>query len=160
VTVDYVDVGALTLHTLAMMIVLGYYGILGRVILPALRRTLAGPELGASLAAVERRAFLLVGLAVVIFTATGSYLLVVDDGYAGLGNFFASTWTTLMLVKHGLVILMVGLGIGIHRLVGGVADAPSEVARETALGLLGLAAESMTVMGAIVVLLTTIAQLS
>jgi len=32
---DYVQAGAIAIHTLAMILVVGYYGILGRVILLA-----------------------------------------------------------------------------------------------------------------------------
>ena len=42
---DYLHLGAITIHTLAMILVVGYYGLLGRVILPALRRSLDGPTM-------------------------------------------------------------------------------------------------------------------
>ncbi len=156
---DYLHLGAVTIHTLAMILVVGYYGILGRVILPALRRSLDGPTMATTLAAVERRALPLVVLSVVLFTVTGAYLLLIDEAYAGIGN-LTSTWTTLMLVKHLLVIFMVVIAVGLDRLVAMVLDAPDEAARERALGLTGLTAEAMTGLGAMVVLLTAAAQLS
>jgi hypothetical protein len=51
---DYVQAGAIAIHTLAMILVVRYYGILGRVILPALRGSLAGPALATTLVTVER----------------------------------------------------------------------------------------------------------
>jgi uncharacterized membrane protein len=157
---DYLQLAAITVHTLAMILVVGYYGILGRVIIPALDRSLDGQSMAQTLLAVERRGMRLVVLAILLFTITGSYLLVIDDQYAGLGNFLATTWATLMLVKHMVVVAMVVIGIGVDRLVGMVADSPDDEARKRALGLLELGVDTMTGLGALVVLLTAAAQLS
>jgi uncharacterized membrane protein len=113
-----------------------------------------------TLRAVERRALPLVVLAIALFTVTGTYLLVIDEEYAGLGNFQASSWTSLMLVKHLVVIAMVVVGVGVDRLVVLVADSPDEAARQRAIGLLELGVETMTGLGALVVVLTVAAQLS
>jgi uncharacterized membrane protein len=153
-------VAAAWLHSLAMVIVLGYYGILGRFVLPGLRKALDGETFGRSLLEIERRALPFLVLSVVLFTATGMYLLIADARYAGLGNLFASTWTTLLTVKHMVVVVMVVLAWGVDRLVVAVAETGDGAARETSLGILGLAAEGMTVLGAIVLLLTAAAQAS
>ena len=87
------------LHTVALVIAWGYYGILGRIAIPALARSLDSTDQARALADIERRAVPLVLLSVVLFTITGRYLLVVDPAYAGLGNVFGSTWTVLMLAK-------------------------------------------------------------
>src|SRR3970282_1719095 len=97
---DLTRVGAIALHTLAMMIVLGYYGVLGRIVLPALRRTLETRQLALSLVAVERRAKPLLVISIALFAITGIYLMIVDEQYAGLGNVVGSTWATLVLGKH------------------------------------------------------------
>ena len=157
---DIAQVVAVWLHTLAFVIVLGYYGILGRVLLPALERSLDGPALAAALVAVERRALPLVVLSIVLFLATGTYLLFVDPDYAGLGNFFASTWTTLMLVKHLLVIVLIALGVLVDRFIRRVAAATTDTARGSALRRLELSAEGATGLGALVILLTAAAQLA
>jgi len=157
---DYVLLGAITIHTLAMILVVGYYGILGRVILPTLRKAQDGRTMATTLVAMERRALPLVGVAIILFIVTGSYLLLNDDEYAGLGNVLASTWTTLMLVKHLVVVVMVVIGFGLDRLVMTVVDAPDDDARRWSFDLVGLAAEAMTGLGALVVLLTAAAQLS
>jgi uncharacterized membrane protein len=153
------DVGAVWFHTLALLIALGYYGILGRVIVPSLERTLTGADLSAALVAVERRALPLVAISVVLFTVTGSYLLVIDEEYAGLGNFFASTWTTLMLVKHVLIAVVVALAIAVDRFVRRADRAPDEVSRGEAIRRARLAAEAVTGVGALIILLTAAAQL-
>jgi uncharacterized membrane protein len=157
---DYPQAGAIAIHTLAMILVVGYYGILGRVILPALRGSLAGPELGATLSAVERRAVPLLLLSVALFVATGAFLLQADEQSGGIGNFFATTWTTLMLVKHGLIVVMVVFGGIVHFLVTEVADAETESERERLLHRVVLATEATTGLGAAVIVLTAAAQVS
>ena len=155
---DLPHILAVWLHALALVIVLGYYGILGRVVLPALTRSLPGPEQAISLVAIERRALPLIVFSVVLFSATGAYLLVIDPSYAGLGDFFASTWTTLMLVKHLLVIGLVVVGVYIDRVVGRVGAASSDGERASALHRLEFSAEAATGLGAITILLTATAQ--
>lgn len=143
-----------------MILVVGYYGILGRVILPALRGSLAGPVLGTTLTTVERRARPLLLLSVGLFVATGAYLLLADDQSEGIGNFFATTWTTLMLAKHGLIVVMVVLAGVVDFLVSEVAFAETDIERDRLLGRLGLATEATTGAGALVVVLTAVAQVS
>jgi len=155
---DAVHVAALWLHALAMVVVLGYYGILGRIVLPALVRALDGAALARTVPAIERRALPIVLAAIVLFIATGVYLLVVDDRYAGVGS-FATTWSTLMLVKHMAVVAMIVLGIGVDRLAVAVGDA-SDAGRPRMVEVLVLALDGMIALGAIVLLLTAAAQLS
>jgi uncharacterized membrane protein len=157
---DYVQAGAVALHTLAMILVVGYYGILGRVILPALRGSLAGPVLATTILTVERRARPLLLLSVGLFVATGAFLLLADDQSEGIGNFFATTWTTLMLAKHGLIVLMVVLAGLVDFLVSEVAYAETDIERDRLLGRLVLATEATTGVGAFVVVLTAVAQVT
>jgi uncharacterized membrane protein len=157
---DVVQVGAVAIHTLAMILVVGYYGILGRVILPALRGSLSGPVLATTLEAVERRAVPLLVLSVGLFVATGAFLLLADEQSEGIGNFFATTWTTLMLAKHGLIVAMVVLAGIVHFLVSDVAYAATDAERDRQLRRLGLATEAATGIGALVVVFTAAAQVS
>ncbi len=155
---DIAQVLAVWLHTLALVIVLGYYGILGRVILPALARSLELPAQSAALVAIERRALPIVVLSVALFVATGTYLLVINPHYAGIGDFFASTWTTLMFIKHVLVVVMVVLAVNVDRLIRRIGTGTSDDARESALHRLALSAEGATGLGALMILLTAVAQ--
>src|SRR5262245_32689576 len=106
---------ALWLHSVALVIAWGYYGILGRIVIPALGRSLDGATQTRTLAEIERQALPIVLLAMVLFTATGTYLLIANPRYEGLGTFFDSTWSTLMVVKHALVIGFVALAIAMDR---------------------------------------------
>jgi uncharacterized membrane protein len=151
---------AVAVHTLAFVIAWGYYGILGRIVLPALGRSLSGADLGSCVGAIERRALPLVGLSAVLFTITGTWLLVASPQYAGLGNLFASTWTTLVLVKHIVIVALVALAVAVDVLARQVAGATDEAERARSLRRLSLAAEATTGLGALVVLLTAAAQAS
>ena len=151
---------AVWLHTVAFVIAWGWYGILGRIVLPTLEGSLDGPTRATTLLALERRALPLVLVSVGLFVATGTYLLVVDDRYAGLGDFFANGWTTLMLAKHVVVAVLVVLGVAVDFLVRRVAGASDEATRRSSFRLLRLSAEGATAVGALIALLTGAAHLS
>ena len=155
---DAVQVVALWAHTLAFVIGWGYYGILGRIVLPAAERSLDEPARVTFLVALERRALPFLGMAVVLFTPTGSYLLVIDPEYEGLGAIRGSTWATLMLLKHLLVVAMVGLAVALDLLVRRLAEDEPDVPR--ALRRIRLTAEAATAMGALIALLTAAAQVA
>jgi uncharacterized membrane protein len=155
---DVAQVLSVSLHTIAFVIAWGYYGVLGRIVLPGLARSLDRRAQGAALEAIERRALPLVGLSVGLFVVTGSYLLVTDTSYAGLGNVFASSWTVLMLVKHVLIGVLVVVAIAIDRLIRRLAAASTDHEREAGFRLLGWSTEGATAIGALIVLLTAAAQ--
>jgi uncharacterized membrane protein len=155
---DWVHVLALWLHTLAFVIAWGYYGVLARTVIPTLERSLDRPAQATVLAGVERRALPLIGLAIVLFLVTGVYLLFSDPQYAGLGNVRASAWTTLMLIKHLLVVVMIGLGVGMDVLVRWLAEDPGEDDRP--LRRVRRTAEAATAVGALIALVTAAAQVA
>jgi len=155
---DIVQVGAAWLHLLATVAMLGYYAILGLVVLPAIRRVVPPRELGDSIAAMERRATPLIIGSLAIFLATGVFLMTTDPRYGGVGNVAGSTWATLFLVKHVVVLAMVGVGVYIDALVVrrfAAAEAPDDPA---AVRLLVLSSGVMTLLGAVVLFLTAAAQ--
>jgi uncharacterized membrane protein len=157
--VDLVLVISLAVHTLSMVIVLGYYGILGRIVLPALRRSLDGPGVARSLVGIEHRARPFLVLSIAAFAITGIYLTFADEQYEGLVALGGSSWTTLILLKHLVVAGVVGLGLLLDRLIEGLAGWEAEPP-ETSVRTIGLLAEGITALGAIVILLTAAAQLS
>lgn len=151
---------AIWLHTVALVIAWGYYGILGRIALPALERSLDHQALATTLLAMERRAVPLVALSALLFTLSGSYLLVIDPHYAGLGNVFASTWTLLMLGKHVLVIGFVVLAVAVDRLIRRAARTTVDGLRRRDLRWVRFGAEGATGLSALIVLLTAVAQVT
>jgi uncharacterized membrane protein len=156
---DWLQVGAVWLHTVAFVIAWGFYGILARMILPGLGKSLDLAGQVKSLAAIERRALPFVLLAIVLFAASGTYLLVINPRYDGLGS-FTNTWATLMLLKHGLVIALIGLGVLIDYLIRGAADAHEDGDRKSDLRWIGLCADGATGLGALIALTTAAAQLA
>jgi uncharacterized membrane protein len=149
---------ALWLHTIAFVIAWGYYGVLARIVLPALERSLDLPAQASTLVAIERRALPFIGLTLVLFLATGTYLLLIDPQYAGLGNVFASTWTRLMLVKHTLVAGMVVLAVLVDWLVRQLRERDGDDLRTSDLRFVALAADGVTGVGALIALVTVAAQ--
>lgn len=147
------------IHTLAFVIAWGYYGILGRIVIPGLG-DLDSERATRTLASIERRALPLVLLSIVLFVVTGAYLLVVDDRYEGLGNVLASTWTTMLTLKHVLVVGLIGLGVLIDYLIRTAGEPVDDGARRGRIRQVRLAAEAATALGALIVLTTAIAQAS
>jgi uncharacterized membrane protein len=154
---DFTQVGAVWLHTVAFVIAWGYYGILARIILPELGGTLDLAAQTRTLAAIERKALPFVLLAVVTFVVTGTYLLVTNPAYRGLGS-FTTTWATLMLVKHLLVIGLVGLAVLIDYLIRGLGEGQIDRGNVADLRLIRLGADAATGLGAVIALLTVAAQ--
>jgi uncharacterized membrane protein len=156
---DLAQVGATWLHLLATVALLGYYAIVGLVVLPAIRAVVPARELAASIAAVHLRATPVILGSLAIFLATGIYLMVTDSQYEGIGSVTGSTWATLFLVKHGVVAVMVGLGVYVDALVVR-RFAPGAIDQPAAIRRLAASAGVMTLLGALVLLLTAAGQAS
>ena len=151
---------ALWLHTVALVIAWGYYGVLGRIVLPGLEGSLETPARARALVAVETRAVPLVLVAVILFTVTGTYLLLVNPRYAGLGMVLDSPWSTLMFAKHVLVGVFAVLAVVVDRLLRRASGATDDPTVSTHLRRARLAAEAATAIGALIALLTVAAQLA
>jgi uncharacterized membrane protein len=48
---------------------------------------------------------------IAVFFITGFFLMFLNEHYEGIGNIFANSWTTVLFVKHILILAMVGLGV-------------------------------------------------
>jgi uncharacterized membrane protein len=155
---DLALVVALSAHALGLVIAVGYYGTLGRVVIPSLERSLQGVDLARTLAGVEHRALPVVLLAIALFTLSGTYLLVASPSYAGLGQFFDNGWSVLMLVKHGIIVALVGAGVIVDRSARRLTSAANEIELHRAIRRVRYGAETATAMGAIAIILTAMAQ--
>ena len=96
-------------------------------------------------------------LALLIFVLTGSYLTLVDPNYLGFAN-FGNVWGVLMLVKHLLIVGIIGIGFWFNAIlrVGRMMSSNNGAARATR--LFHLYANLMAISGALVLLLTAVAQ--
>jgi uncharacterized membrane protein len=148
------------LHALGMVGLLGYYAVMTFVVLPSLSRSFDGDRLGEVVQALGRRSRPLVAGAIVLFLVSGAWLMLTSGRYDGLGNLFASTWTTLLTVKHLLVLVMLALTVGADRLAAGAGRSSTDEARQITFGTLELAMQGSTVLGALILLLTAAAQAS
>ncbi len=148
-------------HSLATVFVLGYYALLAFVVVPVLRRTLDAATLGRVIPEIERRALPLILGAVVVFVVTGAYLLGTDAQFQGLGHAFVNTWSTLIVIKHAVVIVLVGIGVYIDLLVVPDIERPVDAAfQAAAVRRLARSATAIALLGAVVLLLTAAAQSS
>ena len=100
-------------HTLATIILIGHYLLLGLGYLPALRRSMDDKSLAGTLAAIAASIRQPMLISLIVFAITGIYLMVGNDSYQGLGQ-FANAWSMLMLIKHIVVIVMIGLGFRLN----------------------------------------------
>jgi uncharacterized membrane protein len=157
---DLVPVGARWLHLVATVTMIGFYAVLGLLVLPVLTRVVTARQLGDTIAAVERRALPVIIGSLAIFLATGVYLMGADARYGGVGDVTGSAWATLLLAKHLVVAVMVGLGVYIDAIIARRMAPPEETDQVAAARRLTVVAGAMTVLGAVVLFLTAAAQAS
>ena len=95
-----------TLHALALIIFIGHYLLMSLIYLPALSTLDNGGKALGEMSARSRRWLY---LSILVFAATGVHLTLVDPNYMGIGN-FSNPWALLMLIKHLVIVVMIGLG--------------------------------------------------
>jgi uncharacterized membrane protein len=145
------------LHSLAMTVFIGHYILLALIYLPAMRQNpldVAGPLLSSF--SRQSRRWMYISLA--LFFLTGIYLMFVDPNYMGVGQ-FGNTWAMMMLVKHLLVLVMLGAGFWFNAIwrVGPMMSSRSGA--EQAYGRFKLYVNIMAISGVLVLLLTAVAQI-
>lgn len=145
------------LHSIAMIIFIGHYLLLALIHLPAMR---ASPldATGPVLSAISRQSRRWMYASILVFFITGIVLMFVDPNYMGLGQ-FGNIWSAMMLVKHILILVMIGAGFWFNAIwrVGPMLS--SHNSAELAYGRFKLYVNIMTISGVLVLLLTAIAQI-
>jgi uncharacterized membrane protein len=101
-----------TLHALAMIIFIGHYLLMSLIYLPALSPLDNGAKALGEMSARSRK--WLYG-SILVFAATGVHLMLVDPNYLGIGN-FSNPWALMMLIKHIVILVMIGLGFWFNML--------------------------------------------
>ena len=145
------------LHSLAMTVFIGHYILLALIYLPAVRQStldVAGPFLSGF--SKQSRRWMYISLA--LFFLTGIYLMFVDPNYMGVGQ-FGNTWAMMMLIKHVLILVMIGAGFWFNAIwrVGPMLSSRSGA--EQAYGRFKLYVNVMAISGVLVLLLTAVAQI-
>jgi uncharacterized membrane protein len=142
------------LHTLATIVMVGYYLFTGLIYLPILERKTHGMALRDLLEGVSSQLRPYFGGALLVFIVTGTHLMLINKNYLGLGNFFGNPWSILIVVKHAIVVAFLALAIIAERIyLGKISDDKPEVLQRYRLSLYG----NLT-LGMLIILLTTIAQ--
>lgn len=140
------------LHALATVVFIGHYLLLSTIYLPALANN------GTILSEISKRSRSWLYISLGIFLVTGTYLTLIDPNYLGIGN-FGNLWAILMLVKHLLIVGMIGLGFWYNALLRVGPMMSSNNSGELGIGRFRQYSNLMAISGAIVLLLTAIAQL-
>jgi uncharacterized membrane protein len=142
------------LHVLATIVMVGYYLLTSLIFLPILERQMQANALRALLEQVSARLRPFFGISLLIFLVTGTYLMLINKNYLGLGQFFANPWSVLIVIKHVLVLAFLALAIYSERaFLGQISDQKPAALKKFRWSLnIDLA------LGVIIIFLTSIAQ--
>jgi len=142
------------LHVLATIVMIGYYLFTTLVYLPIFERRMSADALRDLLEQVSARLRPLFGGSLLIFLITGAHLMLINRNYLGLGHFFSNPWSVLIVIKHVLVLAFLALAaISERAFLAQISDQ-----KPAALKQFHWALNINTVVGAIILLLTAIAQ--
>ena len=143
---------SLWLHSLATVLMIGYYLLLILIFIPVLSN---GGETTLSEISKCSRTWLYISL--LVFLVTGVYLMFVDPNYLGIGN-FGNPWSILMLVKHLLVLGMIAIGFWVNVIWRAGPRMRTDEQPTQALGRFRWYANTMSLLGVVILLLTSISQ--
>jgi uncharacterized membrane protein len=140
------------LHALATVVMIGHYLLLSVIYLPVLEK--GG---GTFLSGISKRSRSWIYASLVIFMLTGIYLMFADPNYLGVGD-FDNSWSLLMLVKHVLIVGMIGMGFWFNAIwrVGPMMISNNNA--EQGIRRFRLYSNLMAISGILVLLLTALAQ--
>ena len=145
------------LHSLATVVFIGHFLLLALIYLPAMRQSTleaAGPVLSA----ISKQSRRWMYASLVIFMLTGIYLMFADPNYLGVGD-FSNFWSVMMLVKHILIVVMIGAGFWFNAILRVGPMLSSRNSAEQAYGRFRQFVYIMAVSGVLVLLLTALAQI-
>jgi uncharacterized membrane protein len=140
------------LHNLGTVILIGHHVLLSLVYLPVLasnNRTI--------LSEISKRSRPWMYISLLIFMLTGTYLTLADPNYLGFAD-FGNVWGILMLVKHLLIVGMIGMGFWFNAILRVGPMMSSNSGAELALRHFRSYANLMAILGVLVLLLTAFAQ--
>ncbi|HSB65372.1 MAG TPA: CopD family protein [Anaerolineales bacterium] len=142
------------LHALATIVMIGYFLFTSLIYLPVFERQIQGNALRPLLEQISTRLKPFFGGSVLIFIVTGTHLMLINENYLGLGKFFSNSWSVLMVIKHVLVVAFLALAVFSERAyLAKISDQNPE-----ALKRFRLALNINTILGAVILLLTSIVQ--
>jgi len=140
------------LHALGTVVLIGHYLLLSIIYVPALAK-----KDGTVLSEISKRSRPWLYTSLLIFVVTGIYLTLADPNYLGIGN-FGNVWGIVMLVKHILILGMLGLGFWFNGILRVGSMMSSNNSAELATRRFRLYSTLMAILGILVLLLTALAQ--
>ncbi|HEX9333544.1 MAG TPA: hypothetical protein VF896_16745 [Anaerolineales bacterium] len=140
------------LHALGTVVLIGHYLLLSIIYVPALAK-----KDGTVLSEISKRSRPWLYTSLLIFVVTGIYLTLADPNYLGIGN-FGNVWGIVMLVKHILLLGMLGLGFWFNGILRVGSMMSSNNSAELATRRFRLYSNLMAISGILVLLLTALAQ--
>ena len=142
------------LHALATIIMVGYFIFTGQIYLPVFERQMKADAVRNLLEQVSARLRPFFGGSLLIFLITGTHLMLINKNYLGPGNFFGNPWSVLIVIKHVLVLAFLALAIFSERgFLRQISDQKPEALKQFRWAL-----NINTVLGVVILLLTSIAQ--
>jgi uncharacterized membrane protein len=142
------------LHTLATIVMIGYYVFTDLIYLPVLEHQLGINTLRDLLEQVSTRLRPYFGGSLLLFLVTGTYLMMINKYYLGLGNFFGNSWSILIVIKHSFVLAFLVLAVYSERFyLGQISDQKPEALKKFRWAL-----NVNLLLGIIILLFTSIAQ--
>jgi uncharacterized membrane protein len=142
------------LHVLATIVMVGYFLFASLIYLPVLERQMSAEALRSLLEQVSARLRPYFGGSLLVFLVTGTYLMVINKSYLGLGQFFSNPWSILIVVKHVLVLAFLALAVYSERaFLPQVSDQKPQALKNFRWAL-----NINMFLGALIILLTSIAQ--
>lgn len=145
------------LHALGTVILIGHYLLLSLIYLPVFVQNQTDPLSRKMLSEISKRSRSWLYGSLLIFALTGVYLTFVDPNYLGLGN-FGNPWAILMLVKHILILGMLGIGFWFNGILRVGPLMSSNTGATQALARFRQYSNLMAMTGILVLLLTAISQ--
>ena len=141
------------LHAMATVVFIGHFVLLAVIYLPVLAKS----GNGSVLSEISKRSRSWMYASLIIFIVTGIYLMIVDPNYRGVGN-FSNLWAVMMLIKHILIVAMIGMGFFFNAILRVGPMISSNRGAEQAIGRFRSYVNMMAIAGVIVLLLTAFAQ--
>ncbi len=139
------------LHALATVVFIGHFVLLAGIYIPALSTD------GFALSEISKRSRPWMYASLLVFAVTGTYLMLIDSGYLGFMD-FGNFWGVVMMLKHILVFVMIGMGFLFNAIMR-VGSMMSSNNPEQAIARFRNYVNAMAVCGVLVLLLTALAQM-
>ena len=140
------------LHALATVVFIGHYLLLAVIYLPVLQK-----NSGLELSEISKRSRPWLYASLLVFLITGTYLMLIDSGYLGFMN-FGNFWGVVMVIKHILIVGMIGLGFWYNAFLRVGSMMASNNSSELGIRRFHTYSNLMAIVGVLVLLLTALAQ--